>query len=150
HPVLPTAANSMNEIANDLSSPWRVNNLGMKLNAEHPPAPMFDRSIFRVFRDGDRLEAGWQTGQSVAMRIPDLKFRWQSPEERRGIVRDRQQTFAIFALETSLDFAAQIMRQQLQPITNAQDRNAQTKHRAIGQWRVRAVHARRTSRQNDA
>ena len=111
---------------------------------------LLDGGVGGVLRDGDRLEAGGQFRQPVAMRVPDLQRLGQPGEQRAEAVFDAQRAFAVFTLLSRLDFAAQILRQQLHPVADAEHGEAEFEERAIGQRRRLGIHARRAARQDDA
>ena len=73
-PLLAAAANLVDKIGDDFPAARRVDDFGMKLEAEKFPGAIFDRREFGIFRDGDGFEMARQFRELVAMRIPDLQF----------------------------------------------------------------------------
>jgi len=148
-PVLAAAADVMDKIGDDLAAPWRVRHLGMKLQAEDFPGAVFQHGVLGILRDRDGLEAVWNFRQLIAVGIPDLEGFGQVREERAKTVLHLQRPLAVFALETLLDLAAEIMGDQLQPVTNAEDRHAEVEYFLVRQRRVRGIDARRPAGKND-
>ncbi len=78
----------VDEIGDDFPAARRVDDFGMKLQAEKFPRAIFNGRVFGIFRDGDRLEAVRQFRELVAVRIPDLQRFGQIGEQRAGAVLD--------------------------------------------------------------
>ena len=110
---------------------------------------IFDRGVAGVLRSGDGVKAFWKTRELVAVRIPDLQFLRQPREQWAAAVFDGQGPFAVFALLAGLDFAAEIMSEELDAKTDAKDREAELENLLVGQGSVIRVNAGRPAGEND-
>ena len=72
-PVFATTTNAVDKIGDDFPAARRVDDFGMKLQAEKFPRAVFNGGVFGVFGDGDRFEIARQFRELVAVRIPDLQ-----------------------------------------------------------------------------
>ncbi len=140
----------MDEIGNDFLAARRVDDFGMKLQAEKSFSPVFNRGEFGIFRDGDRLEAVGDFRELVAMRIPDLQRARQFGEQRAARILDRERALAVFALQSFFDLAAEELREQLHAEADAEHRQAERKNVFVRQRRVLGVNAGRPAGQDHA
>ena len=76
-PAFAAAADAVDEIGDDFPAARRVDDFGMKLQAEKFLLAVFNRGELGVFRDGDGLETIGNFRELVAMGIPDLERLWQ-------------------------------------------------------------------------
>src|SRR5258706_9586446 len=83
------------------------------------------------------------------MRVPDLQRLGQVGEQSAEAVLHLEVAFAEFALLARLDFAAQILREDLHAITDSEGGHAEIKYGGIGQRGVLAINAGRTAGQNN-
>ena len=86
----------------------------------------------------------------VAVAIPDIDLFAEPVEERAVAVVEMQDAGAVFAPGAVLDFAAEVMRHELHPVADAEDRHAERKDRRVGLRRVLSVDARRPAAEDDA
>src|SRR5439155_5492984 len=91
-----------------------------------------------------------QPGEFVSVRIPDLQRLRQVVKERTRTIADDQRAFAEFPFPAGLDLAAQKVGQDLNAVTDAEDRNAELENIFIRQRRVLGIDAGRTPRQDEA
>ena len=85
----------------------------------------------------------------VAMAAPDIDLLADPVEELRA-VRDVQHARAVFAPVAELHLAPKMVRHQLHPVTNAEDRNAERKNLRIELRRALVVNAGRPARKDDS
>ena len=79
------------------------------------------------------------------MRIPDLQRLRQAVKERTRTIADGQGAFAEFPFPAGLDLAAQKVREDLNAVTDAEDRKTQFENIFVRQRRVFRIHAVRTA-----
>src|SRR3954463_11544866 len=115
----------MNKIPYDFRAARRMDHFRMKLQSEGFPGAILDRRVIRILRDRDRPESLRKACQFIAVRIPDLKLRRQRHEQGAGLVLYGEVALAVFALLARLYFPAEVMRENLKPVTNSQDWNVQ-------------------------
>jgi len=127
-PFASAAADFVHEIADDLFALGRVDDFGMKLQAKELASAMLDRGVRGIFRDGDSLETGGQLRKFVAVGVPNLQALGQSAEERAAAVFHAQHALAVLAFVAALDSAAEVFGHDLQPVADAQHRDAEVKN----------------------
>src|SRR5579872_5882987 len=115
----------MHEVRYDLPPVRRMRHFGMELKAEAPPIVAFEGRVIRILRDGHRPKAFWQASQLVPVRVPNLKRFRQIGEQRAKTILNVESAFAELAPETGFDFTAQVLCQDLQAITNAENGKVQ-------------------------
>ena len=84
------------------------------------------------------------------MRVPNLQCFRKVREKRAETVFDTESALPILALESTLHFAAKIVGEQLQSITNPKNWNPKFEDRFIRQRRILRIHARRSARENNS
>ena len=104
----------------------------------------------RVVSDGNAAKACGQLQRLVAVAHPDLDGRRQPGEERRRCVFDGDFGVAVLAFGRRAHFAAEVVDDEMEPIADAEDRDAQRQHARIGLGRVGIVNRRRTAGKNHA
>ena len=149
-PMLAAAADAVDEIGNDFPPARSVDDLGMKLESEKSPVPVLDGGELRVVGGGHRLEAVRRRDQLVPVGIPDLQGIGEVGEDGGEGVRDQECALALFAFASAGDLAAEHARHQLHAVTDAQDRDAEVKNRAIGQRRLWRTDAGRAAGEDQA
>ena len=88
-PFAPAAADAVDEIGEDFPPARRVRHFGVKLQPEKFPRRVLDGRELRIVRSGDGLEAPGNSGELVAVRIPDLEGAGQPGKQRPRAVFDR-------------------------------------------------------------
>ena len=141
NPAFADAAYRSNEVFQNSSAVLRMRHFGMELQAEGIARPVFNRRVIRILRGGDGDKSFGQTGEFVSVRIPDLKRVGQILEQRARGVADGQGAFAEFPFLSRLDFAGQKVRQDLNAVTDAENRNAELEDAFVRQRRVFGIHA---------
>ena len=68
-------------------------------------------------------ESARQRGHLVAVAVPDIEL-LADPFEKLRAIRDMQHAGAVFAPRAELDLPAEMLRHQLHPVADAEDRNA--------------------------
>src|SRR5204863_2299413 len=86
-------------------------------------------------------ESFWQAGEFVSVRIPDLKRVGQILEQWARGVADGQGAFAEFPFLPRLDLAVEKVRQELNAVTDAENRNAELEDAFVRQGRFRGIDA---------
>src|SRR4051812_48491909 len=66
-PFAAAAANAVDEVADDLRAARRVDDFGMKLQPKEFQAPILERRVARILRDGYRFEPSRKLRELVAM-----------------------------------------------------------------------------------
>ena len=138
-PFAAAAADLVHKVADDRIALWRVDNLGVELQAKEPALAVFHRGKWRILSDGDRLETLGQLGELVAVRIPYLQRAGQFAEQLASAILHLERAFAIFPLEAALNFSAEIFCHQLQAETNAEHGHAKIKNLLVRQGCLAAV-----------
>ena len=85
----------------------------------------------------------------VAVRHPDLRLRRNADEQFTGL-RDFEDRLAVFARSAAGDLSAERLNHELQPVTDAEDRNAEFEDGRIALRRVFGINTRRAAGQDDA
>jgi hypothetical protein len=121
------AADAVDKVGDDFLAARRVDDFGMKLQAEEFPRAIFDRRVFGIFRDGDGLKP---SGIFVSLSPWNSRpaATWAVWRTARRSVFHRERAFAVFALLAFLDFAAEKLREQLHAVADAQHRHAELKN----------------------
>ena len=117
----------------------RVPDLGMKLHRPDVARGIGDagHGIGRARGEG---KAGGQLQSLIAMRHPDIERRGQAGKQRDFLAgHDRHLGRAVLALVRGAYFAAQMMGEKLQAITDAEDRQSQGQHVRVRGRRIRVV-----------
>jgi len=116
------AADVENKILQDFPAPWRVGHFGMELNSIG--ISVLDHGIGGVVRRGHGFETLGQLGDFVAVAVPDIEL-FGKPLEEGAFGFDVQDATAVLAAFAFLDFAGQVVGQQLHAVANAEQRNAE-------------------------
>ncbi len=95
------------------------------------------------------MEAGRKLGGLVAVAHPDLERGGQPGEQLRCAVLDHHFGMAILAARRGEDLAAQVMDDEVEAVTDAEDRQAQRENLWVGGWRVGIVDGRRPAGEDD-
>ena len=122
----------------------------MELDSEVGLLRVFDRGVFGIVRGGHWRKSFGQTGQLVAVGVPDLEGLGEFAEEWAFLAGDRQRAFSVFAFGAFFHLAAQKMTHQLHAVANAQHGHAQIEDGRIGQGSLGRVHRGGAARQDDA
>ena len=148
-PVARRAADLEDKIFDDLRAERRVMHLGVELHGPDAALRVGDAGQ-GVGADGDAVKAGGQLERLVAVAHPYLE-RWrQAGKERRRAVFDADFGVAIFALGAGAHLAAEVMHDEMQPVTDAQHRHAEFEQLGVGRGRVRIIDRRRAAREDEA
>jgi hypothetical protein len=143
-PVAGAAADAAHKVGQEPGAVGRVHHLRVKLDAVEPPRLVGHRGQGGVGAVGDGQEAGRQLFDAVAVAHPDRQRGGQVGKERaaaRHAARHFDGRRAVFAFAAGGHAPAQRVRQQLQPVADAQHR-----HAALLRSRLRAGWARRRRR----
>ncbi len=108
----------------------RVHHLGVELNAEEPPLGVLERSDRRVLRRRDDRGAGRWLDDRVAVRHPDRLLGGQRCEQLAAARRVELGPAELGDLG-AVDAAAELEREQLGPVTDAERRDAELEERRI-------------------
>jgi hypothetical protein len=149
-PVASAPADPVDEIGDDLAPVRGVDHLRMELQAEKAAGAVLDHRVVGILGGGDDGEIARQPRELVAVRIPDLQTRGNSLEKRAGGIQDGQRPLAVLALLPLLDLAAEEVGEDLDAVTDAENRDLQPEDGPIGERRVLGVHARGPARHDDA
>lgn len=149
-PVLPAAADAVDEVGDHFAPARGVHDLRMELDAEKPPMRMLDGRVVGVVGGADDDEVLRDACEFVAVRVPDLERRGQALEERARAVGDGERALAVFALLAFLDLPAEELREELHAVTDAEHGHAELEDAAVGQRRVSGIHAGRAAAEDQA
>ena len=147
-PLPAAAADAVDEIGDDFAPARRVRHFRVKLQPVKFPGGVFNGGELRVVRGGHRFEAPWNPGQFVPVRIPDLQAVGQAGKQGGGAVLDQQRPLAVFAFPAGFDLAAQKAGEQLHPVANPQDGDAQLENGAVRQRGLPGIDAGRPAGKN--
>jgi len=113
-------------------------------------------SLFDVLYSGNRRcrlphqpEPRGQLQSFVAVRHPHRHLRWQSFQQH-GTVEDIHIGVAVFALYAGPHLAAELVRNELQPVANAEHRQPERQHLGVRRRGVGVIHRARPAREDDA
>ena len=125
-PILPAAANLDQEIFQDPGTAFRVNHLGMELQAPNGRVAMANGREGGMAAARNDLETRREGQHAIAMTHPDHVFALAiEPPEEGVIPLDLQMGASVFAIFRRLHLSAQSQDQQLKPVADAEDGNAQ-------------------------
>ncbi len=141
----------MGKVAQQLCAVRRVDNLRMKLHAIEAAPIIGDGGKRRPFTGRDNPEPERQPRHPVPVAHPNLfasAFR-PHPVKKRAVISDIHIGAAEFPMRRRFNRPAELMAQQLLPIANPQDRDAQIEHLGGGKGRHGLVHRSRPSREDN-
>ena len=141
----------MGKVAQQLRAVRRVDDLRMKLHAVEVAPIIGDGGKRGRFTCRDNPEPGRQPSHPVPVAHPNLfasAFR-PHPVKQRAVISDINIGAAEFPMSRRFNGAAELMAQQLLPIANPQDRNAQIEHLGGGEGRHRLMHRSRPPREDN-
>ena len=126
-PVGREAADVEDEVAQDGSSLLGVVHFGMELHGVVLARGIFEGGLgVRGLRD--KLEAGRKFFGFVAVRHPDVQRAAESLEEGAVVAQEFDVGVSVLALVAGADFAAELLRHEVQAVTDAQHRQAEMQH----------------------
>ena len=125
-----------------------MGNLRVELDAVHAGV-VRHRGDGRVLRIGDGAEAGWQRADAVPVAHPDRGLAVESIEERAGVVLVDDGE-AVLAFSGGDDAAAELVREQLHAVADAEDGDAALEYPWLGQGRPVGVNGRGAAGEDDA
>src|SRR6185503_1410873 len=143
------AADVEEEVPVDPHPLLRVRDLRMELNHVALVIEVFGRSHQATRAPGEKRETGRQFLDDVAVARPDPALRGHAGEERPRAL-DLEHGLAVLTMLARMDATAQVAREELHAVANAQNRNALREHRGWKLGRAGLVHARRPSREDDS
>ncbi len=128
----------------------RVDHLRVELDAVDSLARVADGAERRVAADADGLKARRESHDPVTVRHPDVErlALGESVEDALGPL-DHHAGVAVFASARALDAPAEKVRDELQPVADAEDGHAELEDARVHGGRALGVDARRASRQDD-
>ena len=141
------------KIPQNVPAPFRVLHFGMELHCVDLALRVFRRR-YGIFRAARRAESRRQRQHVVAMTAPDPQ-RFRQPREQ-GRARLRCAVLYLQSCRTVLPplgllhFSAELLRNPLHPVTNAQHGYAKLQHLRVTHGRARVVHRARPARQHHA
>ena len=98
-----------------------------------------------VGRLRDEMEAGRKLFGFVAVRHPDVQRAGESFEQGAVVAQEFDVGVSVLALVAGADFAAELLRHEVQAVTDAQHRKAEVKHLVVHRGCAGFVDGRRSS-----
>ena len=141
-------ADAEQEVAEDLLAPGRVVHFGMELHPVEPPGEVSDSPGGAVVAAADHLEPRRQALHPVAVAHPDLLFGVQA-EKQVVKIADGKGFVAVFPGPGRGHLAAQEVVEELDAVTDAQDRDPQGEQVRVHAGGIPVVDAPGASRQDD-
>ena len=129
------------EVLQHLHPVRRVHDLGVELHAVDARLGLLERGDRRRRRTGDDARTARRRDDRVAMRHPHRLLAGQVVEELRLL--DAQLRLAELRDARAVDAAAEIEREQLHAVTDAERRHAEVEERRIDTRRAVRIHGRR-------
>src|ERR1700674_597266 len=126
-------AHAVKEVPQHLSPAGRMHDLGVKLDAEDSVA-VRERGHRRVATRGERVKSRRQLADVIAMAHPDRELRVQALEKGVGLP-DSQQRGPVLAGVPRIDFATQVMGDQLHAVADTEDGDTGPKGLGVDLWR---------------
>ena len=120
-----TAAEFEDEIAQQRRPLRRVHDLRMELDADNPIRLVRHRGVRRIAALRDRAEAGRERRHLVAMAHPDRHRPLADAVEERVRLLRLDRRAPVLAAPVARDLAAQFLRDELHPVADAKNRDAQ-------------------------
>ena len=143
------AADVEDEVAQDGSSLLRVVDLGMKLHGVVLARGILEGRLgVRGLRD--KLEARRKLLGFVAVRHPDVQRAGETLEEGAVVAQEFDVGVSVLALVAGTDLAAQLLRHEVQAVTDAEHGHSEMQHLLVGRGRVGVIDGRRASGEDDA
>ena len=141
-------ADAVEEVAQHLATAGRVNDLRMKLDAEDALA-VREGGHRRVAARGQGVESGRQLADMVAVTHPDGELGIQAVEKSVRLPH-REQRGAVLARMTRIDFAAEVVGDQLHAVADAEHRNPRAEGLGVDLRSTGLVHAGGPAAQDQA
>ena len=148
-PVGREAADVEDEVAQDGSSLLGVVDFGMELHGVVLARGIFEGGL-GVGGLRDEMEAGRKLFGFVAVGHPDVQRAGESFEEGAVVAQQFDVGVSVLALVAGADFAAELLRHEVQAVTDAQHRKAEVQHLVVHGGGVGFVDGRRASGEDDA
>jgi hypothetical protein len=108
-----------------------VENFRVKLDAVKVALPVLYNGVFGIFRGADRLVAGRQRDEAVAVGIPDFELFRQTLEEPAGLFQG-EYAMPIFAMAAFGNLSAEKVALELDAIANAENGHAELEDGLVG------------------
>ena len=143
------AAHVAQEALEDVLPERRVHDLGVELDAVDPALFGLEGGHRRLARRGQRAEARRRGEDGVAMRHPAALLVRQ-PGQQPAVVGDGELGAAELAHLGALDAPAELERDELHPVTDAEDRDPELEQLRIELGRVVGVDRRRAAGEDQA
>ena len=143
------AAHVVQERLEHLLAAFGVRDLGVELHAVHGAVAILERGDRGAGRRGCDAEAVGGGRDRVAVAHPHDLLVGQRAEQRRRVSREPQLRGAVLAPARVSHLAAQLLRDELGPVADAEHRHAGVVQRGIERRRVVDVDRRRATREDD-
>ena len=143
------SARVLEEVRQHLLAVRRVDHLGMELDPVDRAFGRLERRHRRRGRRRERGESGRRREHRVAVGHPAALLRRRAGQQPAGL-RDRELRAPELPDLGALDAAAQLAREQLHAVADAEHRNAELEQLALQRWRALLVHRRRPAREDHA
>src|SRR5579864_4009304 len=147
-PVSTSTADVIDKIAEQLFAQFCVVDFRMKLNCPDP--------LRLILHGGQSVACGGNSGETrgellgfIAVGHPDLQIFGQPVEQPRFALH-RHFSVAVFASRAGNDFASQLMSNEVEAVTDTQNRQTESKYLIVSGRRIRIVDRAGSSTQNDA